>query len=169
MTTKNELAEQLTARGIALPANWGKMSLARAQAFADIGAATKPSLGQTIGRAAGAIVGAVLGMGAAAVEVAGDVRQAVIPAKAPEPVRKAQTKAATMPKNPKWKRTTGGGRGWYPARKLAADPEPMTRQVRRQNERREQKMPIGARQDLWHKAQGFGKIGTGKRRVAAAA
>lgn len=167
MTTKNELAEQLTARGIALPANWGKMSLARAQAFADIGATTKPSLGQSIGRAAGAIVGAVLGLGAAAVEVAGDVRQAVAPAKAAEPVRRAQTKAATMPKDPKWKRTKGGGRGWYPSAPSPL-PEVLTRQLRRQLERREDKMPLGASQTVWHKAQGFGKVGLGKRRLAAA-
>ena len=101
-------------------------------------------------------------------EVAGGVRQAVIPVRAPKPVRRAQTKAATMPKNPKWKRTTSGGRGWHPTRP-AADPEVMTRQVRRQNERREQKMPIGARQDVWHKTMGFGKVGKGKRRAAAAA
>lgn len=107
-------------------------------------------------------------MGAAAVEVAGDVRQAVVPAKAPEPVRKAQTKAATMPKDPKWRRRApGSARGWYPVRKLADDPVPMTRQVRRQNERRDQKMPIGASQSVWHKTMGFGKIGTGKRRRVA--
>lgn len=41
------------------------------------------------------------------------------------------------------------------------DPEPMTRQVRRQNERRASKMPIGARQSAWHALNGFGRIGSG--------
>lgn len=146
MATKIEWAQQIKAAGLELPENWGKLSTSRA----------------------GAIIGAVLGMGAAAVEVAGDVRQAVVPAKAPEPVRKAQTKAATMPKDPKWRRRApGSARGWYPVRKLADDPVPMTRQVRRQNERRDQKMPIGASRSVWHKTMGFGKIGTGKRRRVA--
>ena len=169
MATKIEWAQQIKAAGLELPENWGKLSTSRAEAVKDklLGTA-KPSLGHTIGRAAGAIIGAVLGMGAAAVEVAGDVRQAVVPAKAPEPVRKAQTKAATMPKDPKWRRRApGSARGWYPVRKLADDPVPMTRQVRRQNERRDQKMPIGASQSVWHKTMGFGKIGTGKRRRVA--
>ena len=170
MATKIEWAQQIRAAGLELPENWAKLSTSRAEAAKDKLLGTeKPTLGKTIDRAVGAIVGAVLGLGGAAVEVAGGVRQAVIPVKAPEPVRRAQTKAATMPKNLKWKRTTGGGRGWYPVGSPAADPEVMTRQVRRQNERREQKMPIGARQDIWHKTMGFGKVGKGKRRAAAAA
>lgn len=172
MATKIEWAQQIKAAGLELPENWGKLSTSRAEAIKDKLLGTeKPSLGHTIGRTAGAIIGAVLGMGAAAVEVAGDVRQAVAPTKAPEPVRKGQTKAATMPKDPKWRRRApGSARGWYPVRKLAEAPVPMTRQVRRQNERRGEKMPIGVSQSLWHKANGFGQIGTGKpRRVTASA
>ena len=167
MATKIEWAQQIKAAGLELPENWAKLSTSRAEAAKDKLLGTKkPTLGKTIDRAIGAIVGAVLGLDVAA----GDVRQAVIPVKAPEPVRKAQTKAATMPKDPKWRRRApGSARGWYPVRKLAADPVPMTRQVRRQNERREQKMPLGARQELWHKTMGLGKIGTGKRRRAAVA
>ena len=78
MATKIEWAQQIKAAGLELPENWGKLSTSRAEAVKDklLGTA-KPSLGHTIGRTAGAIIGAVLGMGAAAVEVAGDVRQAV--------------------------------------------------------------------------------------------
>ena len=87
---------------------------------------------------AGAVMGAVAGLGAAVVDGA------------KEPEHFGQTKAATMPKDPKWRRRApGSARGWYPVRKLADDPVPMTRQVRRQNERREEKMPIGASQSLW--------------------
>ena len=169
MATKIEWAQQIKAAGLELPENWAKLSTSRAEAAKDKLLGTKkPTLGKTIGRATGAIVGAVLGLGRAAVEAAGGVRQAVIPVKAPEPVRKAQTKAATMPKDPKWRRRAPrSARGWYPVRKLADDPAPMTRQVRRQNERREQKMPIGVKQGLWHNMMGFGKIGTGKRHRAA--
>ena len=56
--------------------------------------------------------------------------------------------------NPGWRRTTGGGRGWYLVRKLAADPVPMTRQVRRKNERRARKMPIGMSQAEWMRRKG---------------
>ena len=169
MATKIEWAQQIKAAGLELPENWGKLSTSRAEALKDkLLAGPKPSLGKTIGRAAGAVLGAVLGFGGAAVEVAGDVKRAVIPDKAPEPVRKGQTKAATMPKDPKWRRSgSGGGRGWYPVRKMAADPVPMTRQVLRAWERRKDKMPLGASQALWHKAQGFGKVGPGKRRAEA--
>ena len=172
MATKIEWAQQIKAAGMELPENWAKLSTSRAEAAKDklLGTA-KPTLGKTIDRAVGAIVGAVLGLDRAAVEVAGDVRQAVAPTKAPEPVRKAQTKAATMPKDLKWRRRApGSARGWYPVRKLADAPVPMTRQVRRQNERRGEKMPIGVSQSLWHKANGFGQIGTGKhRRVTVSA
>ena len=171
MATKIEWAQQIKAAGLELPENWAKLSTSRAEAIKDKLLGTeKPTLGKTLDRAVGAVLGAVLGLGGAVVEVAGDVRQAVAPTKAPEPVRKGQTKAATMPKDPKWRRRApGSARGWYPVRKLADAPVPMTRQVRRQNERRKGKMPIGVSQSLWHKAKGSGQIGTGKRRRAAVA
>ncbi len=43
-----------------------------------------------------------------------------------------------------------------------------TRQQRRQDERRADKMPIGARQDLWHEAKGLPKIKPCRRGVAHA-
>lgn len=56
----------------------------------------------------------------------------------------------------KW--ATPKGRQFFKVKKFAADPDPMTRQVRRQNERRNEKMPIGARQDEWHGLSGFSKV-----------
>ncbi len=56
----------------------------------------------------------------------------------------------TLP-NPAWKRTTGGGRGWYRVQNMAPDPVPMTRQVERQNARRFLKMPLGVSQAEWHR------------------
>ena len=157
MATKIEWAQQIKAAGLELPENWGKLSTSRAEAVKDkLLGTVKPSLARTIGRMAGAAIGAVVGLGAAVMDGA------------KEPEHFGQTKAATMPKDPKWRRRApGSARGWYPVRKLADDPVPMTRQVRRQNERRDQKMPIGASQSVWHKTMGFGKIGTGKRRRVA--
>ena len=56
----------------------------------------------------------------------------------------------------KWK--TPKGRHFFKVKKIAADPDPITRQVARANERRASKMPIGARQDEWHKLSGFAKV-----------
>lgn len=62
-----------------------------------------------------------------------------------------------------WKRRPEGTRGklygiqFYAALKPAADPVPMTRQVRRQNERRAVKMPLKMSQKKWHQMNGFGK------------
>lgn len=83
----------------------------------------------------------------------------------PKPKRKGPPDGyvrKTLP-NAGWKRTTGGGRGWVPARKIAADPVPMTRQVRRAKERRAHKMPLGMKQADWHRANGFAV----SRRMAA--
>lgn len=45
------------------------------------------------------------------------------------------------------------------AKRVKDAPEPtITRQQRRQQERRADKMPVGARQDLWHKAKGLPAI-----------
>lgn len=173
MMTKNEIAEKLIAKGIALPPNWGKLSVARAQALLDIAetTATKsvaPIIGAGLGRVAGAVLAAA---GAVAGGIA-SVAETIVPAQhEPEDTRRPQAKKATMPKNPNWGRSEKppGKRQFMPVRKLAADPEPITRQVRRQNERRDQKMPIGARQEGWHKVMDFGKVGPGKRRKGAAA
>lgn len=137
MLTKDEIAEKLIAKGVALPANWGKLSQPRAQALLD----AKPSVMKTLGKAIGAAVEAIRGL-------------------PEEPEHFGQTKSATMPKDPKWKRRPeGAARGWYPVTRRADNPVPMTRQVERSLERRKDKMPIGAKQSVWHKAQGFAKIG----------
>lgn len=157
MTTKIEWAAQIKKAGLELPENWGKLSTSRAEAAKDrlLGNATK-SVASIIGAGLGRMAGVVLA-------AAGDM----ISTDKSEPKSRGQTKPATMPKDLNWRRRTkGSSRGWYIVRELAADPEPVTRQVRRQNERREQKMPIGARQEIWHKTMGFGKIGKGKRRAA---
>lgn len=176
MLTKNEIAEKLIAKGIALPPNWGKLSTTRAKAFLDIAETTATAntksvaavIGAGLGRVAGAVLaaaGAVAGGVVSVAETVVHIRQE------PEDLRRPQIKKATMPKNPNWGRSekTLGKTQFYPVQKLAADPDPITRQVRRQNERREQKMPIGARQEGWHRVMGFGKVGRGKGRKGAAA
>lgn len=180
--TKIEWAQQIKAAGLELPENWGKLSTSRAEVWKDKALAAvqhKPSaMGKTtaavkdakplrggimgLGRAIGAAAVAMAGLAGATVETAASVvglRDATEP---PGRARTPQTKAATMPKDPKWKRTTGGGRGWYPVRKLAAVVGEPSRQVRRAEERRANKMPVGASQALWHRAQGFGQIGYGR-------
>lgn len=52
------------------------------------------------------------------------------------------------------------------AKNPAADPEPITRQVRRQNERTATKMPLELTTEQWHKLKGYGKINTGKAKAA---
>lgn len=183
MATKIEWAQQIKAAGLELPENWGKLSTSRAEVWKDKALAAvqhKPSaMGKTtaavkdakplrggimgLGRAIGAVAVAMAGLAGATVETAASVvglRDATEP---PGRARTPQTKAATMPKDPKWRRRApGSARGWYPVRKLADDPVPMTRQVRRAEERRASKMPVGASQALWHRAQGFGQIGYGR-------
>lgn len=165
MSTKIEWAAQLRKAGIDLPENWAKLSTSRAQAFTEKALGTPPKKG-TMARAA-TFVGAVIGtLAGAAVSGAKAVAEAVTPepVEAPAPVRKSRPEGYVRKtvENPKWARTTGGGRGWFPSYP-AADPDPITRQVRRQNERRAGKMPIGARQSVWHGLKGFGKIGPGRR------
>ena len=177
MTTKAELAARLTAININLPENWAKLSLARATAFVENSEAPAKPKRKTLAQGIGAIAGAVVG------GVMASFNQHV-----PEPEIKAgkirmdlpeldgmkgydessrlkatgQTKAATMPKDPKWKRQ-GSDRlrpgQWYPGRAKPVDLATASRQVKRALLRREDKMPIGANQSLWHKAQGFGAIG----------
>lgn len=166
MTTKAELAERLTAIGITLPENWGKLSLARATAFVENSEAPAKPKRKTLAQSIGAIAGAVLG--AASASLAG----VIVPMPELDGMKgydessrlkaSGQTKAATMPKDPKWKRQ-GSDRlrpgQWYPARVKPVDLATASRQVKRALLRREDKMPVGANQSLWHKAQGFGAIG----------
>ena len=162
MTSKIEWAQQIKAAGLELPENWGKLSTSRAEAAKDklLGKATK-SVATIIGAGLGRVAGAILAAGsvlANATEAAVSLASA---SKEIEGTRRPQAKAATMPKNPNWGRSEKrlGKTQFYPVRRFAADPVPLTRQVRRQNERREQKMPIGARQSIWHDVMGYGKIG----------
>ena len=167
--TKIEWAAQLRKAGIDLPENWGKLSTSRAQAFTEKALAGKPAKGG-LGRLAasiGAVAASAMSAAGAMVDTALAVtgmNEAVeaLPERSGPPegyVRK------TLP-NPGWARYTGGMRGWlrsYPG----ADPDPITRQVRRQNERRAGKMPIGSRQSIWHDLKGFGKVGAGKKGYVA--
>lgn len=154
---KKTYAEEIVNAGFRLPENWGKLSTARAEAERDRLLGVKsPKVGMA--KAIGAMLGAMIGGAAAAVtsvaETVVHIRQE------PEDLRRPQVKKATMPKNPNWGRSqkAPGKNQFLPVRKMAADPVPLTRQVRRQNERRAAKMPIGARQEGWHAINGFGKI-----------
>lgn len=188
MTSKIEWAQQIKAAGIELlyehalktglqemreltglsnpnslpPENWGKLSTSRAEAVKDklLGKATK-SVASIIGAGIGRMAGAILATGSALVNATEAAVDLVSATKAVEDTRRPQAKAATMPKNPNWGRSEKrlGKTQFYPVRRFAADPVPLTRQVRRQNERREQKMPLGARQSIWHDVMGYGKIG----------
>lgn len=149
---KKTYAEEIVNAGFRLPDNWGRLSTARAEAERDrlLGVkAKKVGLAKVIGTMAGAM----LSMAAAAVT---SVAETVVTAKdyndGPSEKR-AQVKNATMPKNPNWGRSqkAPGKNQFLPVRKMAADPVPLTRQVRRQNERRAGRMPIGARQENWHR------------------
>lgn len=168
MTTKIEWAVQIKKAGLALPENWGKLSTARAEVLKNklLGTANKTVMA-TIGSGIGRAAGAILAMGAAAVNATEEVVKATAARAAynePSEVRMAQVKKATMPKNPNWGRSekAPGKTQFYPVRRFAADPDPMTRQVRRQIERRADKQPVFMRQRQWHEINGFGKVG-GKR------
>lgn len=157
MTTKAELAARLTAINVNLPENWAKLSLARATAFVENSQAPAKPKRMSLAKSEGAIAGAVLG--AASASLAG----AIFPMPELDGMKATgQTKAATMPKDPKWGRQ-GSDRlrpgQWYPGRAKPVDLETASRQVKRALLRREDKMPLGANQSLWHKAQGFGAIG----------
>ena len=167
-TSKKEWAEKLAEAGVELPENWGKMSSVRAEDWAkaklnvpgsasDKVARLARSAVSAIGAAAHALGGAMTRASEATSDLA-DAFSMTPPAYASAP----RAKAATMPKDPNWKR--GGSQlgkyEFYPSYP-GPDPEPMTRQVRRQNERRASKMPIGARQSAWHALNGFGRIGSG--------
>lgn len=56
-------------------------------------------------------------------------------------------------KMPNW--LSGFGKKWSSTGNIAPDPVRMTRQVRRAKERRAYKMPVGAKQSAWHRANGF--------------
>ena len=169
MTTKNELAETLTAAGVTLPLTWGKFSTTRAQAWADAAlygddvdpqaAPAKPKR-VSFAKTFGAIAGAVLGATVASAGV-------VVPLPELDNLS-AEDKTATMPKDPKWRRSTGGGRGWNPCKPVEVDLSTASRQVRRATDRRSNKMPLGAKLSVWHDAQGFGKIGSGKLKKSLA-
>lgn len=174
MATKSELKAQLEAAGIALPDNWAKMTSARAETFAKTALQKAPATGAIAGmkRRAIGLASAALAAGSALVNLAVDTaetaRAVVFADPEPEDTRRPQAKAATMPKNPNWGRTERKYQknSFYPTYP-APDPEPLTRQVRRQNERRTPKMPIGARQSAWHALMGYGPVGSGKRGAAA--
>lgn len=155
MTTKIEWAQQIRAAGLELPENWGKLSTSRAEAVKDklLGKATK-SVASIIGAGIGRMAGAILATGSALANAT----------KAVEDARRPQAKAATMPKNPKWGRSEKrlGKTQFYPVRRYAADPVPLTRQVRRQNERRADKQPLFMSQREWHQINGFGKVAGGR-------
>ena len=144
MTNKAELAARLTAININPPENWGKLSLARATVFVENSEAPAKPKRKTLAETLGANAGAVLGAASAPV------------------ARSGQTKAATMPKDLKWKRQ-GENRlrkgQWLVARVAPVVLETASRQVLRALKRREDKMPLGANQSVWHRAQGFGTIG----------
>lgn len=170
MTSKIEMAARLREAGISLPDNWGKLSTSRAQAFVD-STLDSPKVKGGLKRLAASMGAAAAAMGAAAISAAGSFLEA---ATAATDYSEAVTTGPSGPPegyvrktllNPGWARSTGGNRGWYPSYP-AADPDPITRQVRRQNERRLRKMPIGARQSVWHDLRGFGKVGSGKKGYA---
>ena len=159
MTSKIEWAQQIKAAGLELPENWGKLSTSRAEAAKDklLGKATK-SVATIIGAGFGRVAGAILAAGsvlANATEAAVGLASA---SKGIEDTRRPQAKAATMPKNPNWGRSEKrlGKTQFYPVRRFAADPVPLTRQVRRQNERRADKQPLFMSQREWHQINGFG-------------
>ena len=160
MVTKADMKATLEDAGIPLPENWAKMSLARAEAFTKT-ATKKPPVKRALAGMAAATMSAaraVAGLGAAALDAAEAFTE----------LKETTTKLAyaqntgTMPRDPKWKRSGSalGKHEFYPSYP-AADPVPLTRQVRRQNERRASMMPIGARQSAWHALNGFGRIGSG--------
>jgi hypothetical protein len=167
MTTKKELQAQLEAAGISLPAGWSKMSLPRAREWATAELKSNPNkrlvgrLARSAVSAIGAAAHALGGAMARAAEATSDLADAFA-ATPPAYASAPRAKAATMPKDPNWKRggSQPGKYEFYPSYP-GPDPEPMTRQVRRQNERRASKMPIGARQSAWHALNGFGRIGSG--------
>lgn len=119
------------------PAGWGKMRVSEKAAWLKLNlddfrkASEKPSLKSRILAKAKSILGI-------------------------ETADKPTRKTVEHPAFRKW--ATPKGRQFFKVKKFAADPDPMTRQVRRQNERRNEKMPIGARQDEWHKLSGFAKV-----------
>ena len=137
MTSKIEWAGQLKAAGIALPDNWGKLSTSRAETWFKTAMAANNAPGEPAPKKRtgimGALAGAAMAVAGMASAVAGTTAAMTglndalaVPAKTP------QTKAATMPKDPKWRRAgSGGGRGWYPARCRAVLPVPLTRQIMR--------------------------------------
>lgn len=119
------------------PAGWGKMRVSEKAAWLKRNlddfrkASEKPSLKSRILSGAKSLLGIEM---------------------ADKPTRKTVEHPAFR----KW--PTPKGRQFFMVKKLAADPDPMTRQVRRQNERRNEKMPIGARQDERHRLSGFSKV-----------
>lgn len=161
MQTKKEMAAAMAALNLTLPDNWSKLSTERAltygQAQIDASqgkvivieghepdATKKPTLMSKIASGLKIAREALLGQDAAF-----------------NPDGKG-----TMPRDPNW------GRGVtypWPRRKstfLVAKVKEMTnaeyqaasRQVRRADDRRDGKMPVGMSQGAWHKAQGFGKV-----------
>lgn len=166
MTSKIEWAQQIKAAGLELPENWGKLSTSRAEAAKDklLGKATK-SVASIIGSGIGRMAGAILSAGAAMGQSIATVTEVVVTGNyEPEDTRRPQAKAATMPKNPNWGRSEKrlGKTQFYPVRRYAADPVPLTRQVRRQNERRSDKQPLFMSQREWHQINGFGKVAGGR-------
>ena len=185
ITNKKEAAAMLAGRGIALPDNWSKLSTERAIAWADLEATAHQALAGDADKLTGAelappeapkaakkvgIIGhakaGLMAVGAALAGMGATVVEAVA-APEPAPLDKAARKNAKMKvfSDPKYRKTTRKMRRFFANNSTvsAVTPENPSRQVRRALERRANKMPLGALQAVWHKSQGFGKIGAGKR------
>ena len=148
--THASLDADLKSTGLAAPAGWGRATIAQKEAMLSALASEKtpaPTKDQAerigSGRSllGGLAAGVVAMAGAAMGVLAPDVVERPAVSYAPErakrkPGQKPEGYVAKTVPHPGYKRRNGGGRGWYPTRKAAPDPEPMTRQVRRQNERR---------------------------------
>jgi len=143
--TKINAATALAANGIDKPDNWGKLSTSRAVAWAANEIAAKAALAEpkdkpktaTLAHSAAALAKAsagILGLGAAMGGIAEAAAGILGVAKDAVKVH-VKTKTAVPGEvyyNPKWKRVgPGKSRGWYPMRRRAPDPVPMTRQVAR--------------------------------------
>lgn len=145
--TKAEAAGLLAQNGIELPENWSKLSTARAVTWAtnEVGArqflaaaepaAAAPKKTAVVAATAGMakVSAGILSLGAA---IGGVIKAASEFLGVAEENISVHIKKTAVPGevyyNPKWKRVgPGKSRGWYPARRIAADPVPMTRQVAR--------------------------------------
>lgn len=91
----------------------------------------KRTVASIAGAAAAAMAGALVGVAAATTEAVASIQKLSEELEKPRRTLTAEEQAAKRARDGGWRRTTGGGRGWYPVRQLAKDPVPMTRQVAR--------------------------------------